>query len=529
MLRQVSPERRNKPVHVICSDTLVETPMMASYVKKTVRMIEEKAKEELLPIFPHLVKPKVEHRFFYQTLGKGNPIPTPESPFSWCNDKLKRIPTQQKILELLKELPSDLNIFQQESHSLVLMLLGVRDEESARRRQSIAAHEIEGTKFGRHADYNFITCYYPIRYITSDELWFGFPEALPWGISLKELQFQYGHSFMECGIQHDSTKKKSCGSMNSRSGCWTCGMPKEDQMLLGWIAEGHEEIKHLLEWKNTLVAIRNDIRYREPERRRKYKKLDKLIARSKYQSSIFDNQPTQIILGKILPWEPGSLSIEGRKLLFRKLLYTQLVTGYELIESEEITAILNCWKDEGYSVTIDDLLPLDWKYDGSIVLYPNRDYNAKESSCKTPFYFVFRHFQDDDDLIHHLIRERVIRTGKNFYYVLVGNDTLAQTTRNTVIFYVCRPDILSQEQADRLIDDFLGDCLTFDLYTTIKKEILSVIETPTIDNMVIGDWLVELLLADLMTNGVGKGVNTVNSTMFADLIPDEKGQLVWLT
>ena len=46
-------EQRTKPVHVISTDTLVENPVVALWVTRSLKIMEQAANEQNLPIEPH--------------------------------------------------------------------------------------------------------------------------------------------------------------------------------------------------------------------------------------------------------------------------------------------------------------------------------------------------------------------------------------------------------------------------------------------------------------------------------------------
>src|SRR5207253_1190922 len=52
-LRELTPEQRTKPVHVISTDTLVEQPLVAAWVDTSLARMREAAKVQGLPLTPH--------------------------------------------------------------------------------------------------------------------------------------------------------------------------------------------------------------------------------------------------------------------------------------------------------------------------------------------------------------------------------------------------------------------------------------------------------------------------------------------
>ncbi|MBU8908156.1 phosphoadenosine phosphosulfate reductase domain-containing protein [Desertibacillus haloalkaliphilus] len=479
MLEDLPTHQRNKKVHFITSDTLAETPMMSDFVRRSNQSVNDYAMANKLPMVGHLVYPDVENDYFYQTLAKGNPTPV-SNLGRWCTSRLKQKPTQQKIQEILSQLDRSVEMVElngEVDEYDCYMLLGVREEESARRKSSIEKHQIDDS-FSRHSDYpNQIRVYNPIRFVTSDELWFYLAERhiFPWGIEVQDMQIQYGENFLECGIQHSSQQESSCGSKNSRSGCWTCSMVKKDKMLYQLIDEGYSDMEYLLEWKETMMQLRNDIRYREPVKRNKVKQQQKRLNHQRDNqhmdlfSSVVDTNVSHYFENKKLreydtydrandtEYEPGSLAIQGRKLMLQKLLYIQEVIGQTLIRDEVVHAIIETWQDEGYNLSLEDCPAQDFTYDGALVLEGDGSLNIRETTNPYPVFTLNRDFsQGRDELIEYL-NDRKKKKNESIYYFLSNVDMgeKEQFAWNVGIFVICHRDIQTEEQANQYLDDWI--------------------------------------------------------------------------
>src|SRR2546423_1633598 len=59
-LRDLPPEQRQKPVHIISTDTLVEQPLVAVWVDHSLARMREAAAAQGLPVTPHKLTPEVE-------------------------------------------------------------------------------------------------------------------------------------------------------------------------------------------------------------------------------------------------------------------------------------------------------------------------------------------------------------------------------------------------------------------------------------------------------------------------------------
>src|ERR1700722_13928311 len=72
-LAALRPDQRRKPLYVISSDTLVETPVIVRYIDVTLRRIEAAAAAQNLPIKAKKVTPNVDRSFWVNLIGRGYP------------------------------------------------------------------------------------------------------------------------------------------------------------------------------------------------------------------------------------------------------------------------------------------------------------------------------------------------------------------------------------------------------------------------------------------------------------------------
>ena len=70
-----APFQLRRPVYVVCNDTLVENPIISSYVDDVLAQIEKVAREQDLPILVRKTIPKLEDTFWVNVIGKGYPVP----------------------------------------------------------------------------------------------------------------------------------------------------------------------------------------------------------------------------------------------------------------------------------------------------------------------------------------------------------------------------------------------------------------------------------------------------------------------
>lgn len=361
---QVLPiSKLHKKVYVISSDTLVETPLIISSINSTLMRIQEKALDLGLPFETHKVRPEAEKTFWSSLIGKG--YPSPRQKFRWCTDRMKIDPANRFILDKVSTFGD------------VVMLLGVRDSESASRAQVMESHTVEGKTLMKHSSLSNAYVFAPIRDFTLDDVWgYLLHEPSPWGNDNHQLAALYQNSQSgECPLMVDKEIKESAGSCgNSRFGCWVCTVVQEDKALIGFIDNGEEWLFPLLEFRNWLSGIRDIREYREKRRMN--------------GSIYFVGQDDEKELGL------GPFTLEARKMILTRLLKTQEEVSnpydpyYQLILEEELKVIRKQWINDG---DWEDSLPqiyrnitkkdLDWEYDER-PMFENDQITDLEILCK---------------------------------------------------------------------------------------------------------------------------------------------------
>lgn len=250
-----TPFQLRRPVWVVCNDTLVENPIIVEYAERVLNKISTAAREQDLPIFVRKTIPRLEDSFWVNIIGKGYPVPN--NAFRWCTDKLKIKPTSRFISEQVAE------------NGEAIILIGTRSAESATRAKSIKKHEIKGKRLTKHPNQVNTFVYAPIKHLMLEEIW-GLINSYPspWGADNSELFKIYSDASAddyECPTLVTNKEHSSCGQ--SRFGCWTCTVVKEDKSMTALIKNGFDWLKPLLSLRDTLDAERNDIDIRMPTRR----------------------------------------------------------------------------------------------------------------------------------------------------------------------------------------------------------------------------------------------------------------------
>ena len=310
------PFQLRRPVYVVCNDTMVENPIITEYVDDVLSKIEMAARNQDLPIFVHKTIPKIESTFWVNVLGKGYPVPN--NSFRWCTDKLKIRPTSAFIAEQVDE------------KGEAIILIGVRSAESSTRANSIKKHEIKGKRLTKHPNHHDTFVYSPIKELMLEEIWY-IINALPspWNYDNSKLFQIYANASAddyECPTVVTDKSHASCGQ--SRFGCWTCTVVKEDKSMSALIKNGEIWMNPLLDYRNRLEAERNISENR-------------LATRRNGQDAVTEDGHKQ-----------GSYSPEYRARKLRELLELQKEIQKtkpltELITNQELIAIQVYWYRDG--------------------------------------------------------------------------------------------------------------------------------------------------------------------------------------
>lgn len=239
------PFQLRRHVYVVCNDTMVENPIISEYVDDVLFKIEKEARNQDLPIFVEKTIPKIEETFWVNVLGKGYPVPN--NSFRWCTDKLKIRPTSSFITEQVDE------------KGEAIILIGARSAESATRARSIKKHEIKGKRLTKHPNHHNTLVYSPIKDLMLEEIWY-IINALPspWNYDNSKLFQIYANASAddyECPTVVTDKSHTSCGQ--SRFGCWTCTVVKEDKSMSALIKNGEVWMDPLLKFRDVLENERN--------------------------------------------------------------------------------------------------------------------------------------------------------------------------------------------------------------------------------------------------------------------------------
>ena len=249
------PFQLRRPIYVVCNDTLVENPIISSYVDDVLEQIQKAAREQDLPIFVRKTIPRLEDSFWVNVIGKGYPVPN--TAFRCCTEKMKIKPTARFITEQVDECGE------------AIVLIGTRKAESATRARSIKKHEIHGQRLTHHTLLKNTFVYAPIKELMLEEIWYiinAIPS--PWGYDnsvLFNIYLDASADDYECPTVVTDKSHGSCGQ--SRFGCWVCTVVKDDKSMRSLINKGREWMQPLYDFRKQLDEERNIIENRIPFRR----------------------------------------------------------------------------------------------------------------------------------------------------------------------------------------------------------------------------------------------------------------------
>jgi DNA sulfur modification protein DndC len=313
MLLDLAPSDRIRPVHVLCNDTLVESPVLMAYIDRMLDRLRLAAENLHLPITVVKTKPDPDQTFWVNLIGRGYPAPT--RMFRWCTDRMKIAPTSNYIRTQISD------------NGEVILLLGVRRAESSNRAVTIDRHRnVAGTRLNPHDDMKGCMVFRPIMDMTTDDVWLLLLQRRPpWGGSHTDLVTLYRNAQVgECPLVIDKSTAPSCGTTSSRFGCWTCTVVEKDRSMEAMIDSGHEHLEPLMEFRDWLAKFRNERSKRMIERR------DGRIA----------------LMGDGVTTVAGPFTQEARQEILSRLLDTQNEVNLPLISEDEIARIRAIWAED---------------------------------------------------------------------------------------------------------------------------------------------------------------------------------------
>jgi len=332
-LASIPEERRRKPVYVISTDTLVENPIVAAWVSRSLDTMAIAADEQGLPLTSHRLTPDVENTFWVNLIGRGYPAPRPK--FRWCTERLKIRPSTQFITSMVQR------------HGEAILVLGTRKVESAARARVMEKHAKARARDRLSPNGSLANSYVytPIENWTNDDVWM-FLMQVPnhWGYDNKDLltMYQGASPDGECPLVVDASTP-SCG--DSRFGCWVCTLVEKDKSMQAMIQNDQEK-----EWMLPLLELRNRL---DPPKTPEGDRALRDFRRMNGTVQLFNDRPI-----------PGPYTQDARESWLRQVLEAQRhirakgpepVRDIDLVTIEELEAIRRIWVVEKHET--EDTLP----------------------------------------------------------------------------------------------------------------------------------------------------------------------------
>ncbi|MDK2407878.1 DNA phosphorothioation system sulfurtransferase DndC [Aphanizomenon sp. PH219] len=336
-IAELPPEKRTKKIYVITTDTLVENPIVAAWVRNSLKQMKSESQAQGLPFEPHLLRPDFKETFWVGLIGKG--YPAPRGKFRWCTERLKINPSNRFIRDVIR------------NNGEAIVVLGTRKAESIKRANRMK--KLESQRVRDHLSPNMnlpnSLVYSPIEDWENDDVWIYLMQwENPWKYSNKELFAIYrgASADNECPLVVDTTTP-SCGS--SRFGCWVCTLVSQDKSLTAMIQNDEEK-----EWMQPLLDFRKELDLEENRDRRDFR-------RRRGGVQLYErNLEGEVSIEPI----PGPYLKEAREDWLRKLLTVEKqirqtapenMRDITLLTIEELSEIRRIWLEERHE--FDDSLP----------------------------------------------------------------------------------------------------------------------------------------------------------------------------
>ena len=376
-LSELPPEQRTKPVHVISTDTLVENPIVSTWVARSLTTMREAAIRANLPITPNRLTPNVGDTFWVSLIGKGYPAPRPK--FRWCTERLKINPSNRFINNVVRE------------NGEAIVVLGSRKAESTKRAGVMATLEQKRIRESLSPNASLVNSlvYTPIENWTNDDVWLFLMQVKnPWGFDNKDLltMYQGASADGECPLVVDASTP-SCG--DSRFGCWVCTLVDKDKSMSAMIQNDEEK-----QWMLPLLELRNELDVDDDRHLRDFRRMTGLV-------QLFHDRTI-----------PGPYKQKVREHWLRRVLEAQTwvrkngpahVRDLELVSFAELEEIRRIWVVEKHE--LEDNLPRIYE-DVTASPYPagRLDDNATFGATEVN---LLREACAGDDLHFELTRELI--------------------------------------------------------------------------------------------------------------------------
>lgn len=310
---RINPSERNRTIHVIGNDTLVESPMVIEHLRSSIKAIGEAAVRAEMPIKTSISRPYDDQTFWVNVIGRGYIPPTRN--FRWCTDRMKIDPTNLLLRQITAQ------------YGEALLLVGTRRAESSTRRRNMDKYGVSPTETNPHNIVERCLMMAPLADLEDNEVWAILTQRpAPWGGNHRRLITMYKNAGGgECPLVLTKEDAPSCGTSSPRFGCWTCTVVTKDRSILGTIKAGDPEgakLVKMAEFRDYLSSIREDDLKRWPFRR---------------------DGVTKVKNGSVVR---GPFKIRIRQEILHALRNLEYETNQQLITDEEEELIREIWRTD---------------------------------------------------------------------------------------------------------------------------------------------------------------------------------------
>ncbi len=315
-------------VHVICSDTMVETPYIIDYISSQIKRFNIAAKDQNLPIHAQQLTPDSNNTYWVLLLGKGYPAPSQQ--FRWCTERLKVEPVNRYIAEKVAKWKE------------VTVVVGARHDESISRSKVLNSKARDPFGLSKHSMLPEAYVFTPIEHLTTEEVWDYLAASTPsWGGNHNELM----ETYLKAGGEYTNQQENPViekPTKPSRFGCWVCTLVPKDSTMENLINAGEEWMRPLFEFRNLLNETL------DPAKKPLYRSHKRRNGKIAY---ITRKDPSS----EITRIAYGPYKLEWRKRFLELLLLAQKSVrsegpypDIELITLSELEKIRAFWRDEEY-------------------------------------------------------------------------------------------------------------------------------------------------------------------------------------
>lgn len=284
---------RGDLISVIYCDTGVENPELDFFAKASLARLSMELPREFPRASVEILKAPIAERFFVRVIGRG--YAPPSNRFRWCTKGLRILPVER----YLKSKGAD-----------AVVVLGLRYGESSQRDRSLESGASQDRLWQKQREGVARDLLLPVIDFSLEQVWIA-AQTIPYPRAIDPIQLEelYRGASEECPMVR-SPHSPPCAS--GRFGCWTCTVVRRDRSAENMIKHGKAWLAPYLEFRNWLQQIRGERTLRWPTRRN----------------------------GAI---GPGPFTLEGRRLILRRLQLLEAEVERELLSDEEIRYIKQLW------------------------------------------------------------------------------------------------------------------------------------------------------------------------------------------